>query len=130
MNHKTFGHFDILVNDFTGEGTEALPPPRQSNQATSQVAIPDGHTVIVGGLTRDRWSQANSGVPFLEKIPVLRLLGGNVSQSQGKDRLFIFIRPIILRDERFGDLLNVSGTPLYQAGVNEGFPESSPIYMK
>lgn len=122
--------FDILVNDFTGEGTDVLPPPRQSNQATSEVAIPDGHTVIVGGLTRERWSRADSGIPFLEKIPVARLFGGSLAQSRGEDRLFIFIRPIILRDERFGDLLNVSETPLYEAEINDGFPESCPIYMK
>lgn len=122
--------FDVLVNDFTGDGSETLPPPRQSNQVTSEVAIPDGHTVIVGGLTRARWSQSDSGIPFLERIPGLRLLGGSTSRGATEDRLFVFIRPIILRDDRFGDLLNVSGQPLQVAEVNDGFPFSAPIIMK
>lgn len=122
--------FDVLVNDFTGDGTETLPPPRQSNQVTSEVAIPDGHTVIVGGLTRERWSRSDSGIPYLERIPVLRLLGGNTTRGETADRLFVFIRPIILRDEQFGDLLNVSGQPLQVADVNDGFPVSAPVIMK
>ena len=122
--------FDVLVNDFTGDGTETLPPPRQSNQVTSEVAIPDGHTVIVGGLTRERWSRSDSGIPYLERIPVLRLLGGNTTRGETADRLFVFIRPIILRDEQFGDLLHVSGQPLQVAEVNDGFPVSAPVIMK
>lgn len=122
--------FDVLVNDFTGDGTETLPPPRQSNQVTSEVAIPDGHTVIVGGLTRERWSRSDSGIPYLERIPVLRLLGGSTTRGETADRLFVFIRPIILRDEQFTDLLNVSGKPLQIAEVSDGFPVSAPVIMK
>ncbi len=122
--------FDVLVNDFTGDGSENLPPPRQSNQVTSEVAIPDGHTVIVGGLTRERWSRSNTGIPYLERIPVLRLLGGSTTSGDSADRLFIFIRPIILRDEQFGDLMNVSGSSLRTAEVEDGFPYSAPCLMK
>lgn len=121
--------FDILVNDFTGDAAENLPPPRQSNQITSEVAIPDGHTVIVGGLTRERFSKVQRGIPLLENIPVLRLLGGNLSNGESSDRLFVFIRPVILRDEQFKDLIQYTFPATKESGANDGFPESKPRFM-
>ena len=64
----------ITVNSFTGTGGDGVPPPRQTDEVRSTVTIPDGHTVIVGGLNRKTSSVDFSGVPLIEKIPLLREL--------------------------------------------------------
>jgi len=43
--------YAVSVSTFVGEPTgPALPPPRQENQLQSIVTVPDGYTVVVGGL--------------------------------------------------------------------------------
>ena len=43
--------FNVSLNSFTGSGSNGVPPPRQTDQISSEVTVPDGYTVIVGGLT-------------------------------------------------------------------------------
>jgi len=61
--------FAITLNSFTGTPANGVPPSRQTEQVTSQITIPDGYTVIVGGLNRHNTSSDYQGVPGLEKIP-------------------------------------------------------------
>ncbi len=122
--------FDILVNDFTGAGNESLPPPRNTDQVTSQVSIPDGYTVIVGGLTRQRSSTDVQGIPFFENIPIFQLLNSNNSEGEREQRLFVFIKPIILKDDKFKDLRYLSGIEQREACVEGDFPSSSPVLIR
>ena len=96
--------FDVLINDFTGSGSENIPPPRNTDQVSSKVTIPNGHTVIVGGLSRKRKGSGTQGIPILKDIPIIKLLASNNSEGTRNQRLYVFIKPIILRDgEKFRD---------------------------
>ncbi|GAG24942.1 unnamed protein product, partial [marine sediment metagenome] len=44
--------YSITLNSFSGSGGGNLPPPRQTNALNSQITIPDGYAIVVGGLTR------------------------------------------------------------------------------
>ena len=71
------------------------------------VTIPDGKTVVVGGLKRSQPKAIPSpGCPLLtEHIPILRELTSLHHRIQDTTTsFFLFIRPKILRDSRFRDL--------------------------
>ncbi len=122
--------FDVLINDFTGTGSAGVPPPRNTDQVTSDVSIPDGHTVIVGGLTRRRVSDDLQGLPLIEQLPILRdLTNRQIKGSEGQ-RLFVFIKPIILRDDKFKDLRFLSELERNRASLPDDFPSSGPVLIR
>lgn len=122
--------FSVTVNDFSGTGADGVPPPRQTDDVTSQVTIPDGHTVIVGGLRRRRNSRDENFLPGLEHLSIFRLLGGNQSRSSGDELLFIFLKPVILRDDKFRDLRFLSEQERNRASIPDDLPQSSPILIR
>ncbi|HOF18821.1 MAG TPA: hypothetical protein PK082_07915, partial [Phycisphaerae bacterium] len=122
--------YSLTLNSFTGEGSTGVPPPRQTNTINSEVTIPDGYAVIVGGLTRKDVRQTSSHVPFLGDVPILKYLVGVEGKDSTQSTLFVFIRPIILRDDQFEDLKYLSSRDLEMAELSPQFPESSPLLMQ
>ena len=122
--------FTITQNTFTGTGADGVPPPRQTDEVTSQVTIPDGHTVIVGGLKRTSQGNDYSGFPIIDRIPVLRMLGGNQTRSSNRSSLFVFLKPIILRDDKFKELKYLSERDARCAGICPDFPTSEPVIIR
>ena len=123
--------FEVEFSTFDeGSTAGALPPPRQIDRVVSQVTIPNGHTVIVGGLNRKSDTNAFSGVPWLEKIPIVREVSSLRSDLTTSTSFFLFIRPRILRDDRFRDLKHLSQKSVYGAGIQGDYPPSKPIMMK
>ena len=122
--------YTITVNTFTGTATTGSPPPRKTDEIVSTVTIPDGHTVIVGGLNQQSVRRTNEGVPFLEKIPLIRLLGGNETDMSSSSSLFVFLRPVILRDDKFRKLRALSEIDVRRAHVRGDFPQSEPVLVK
>jgi len=106
-----------------------LPPPRTIDRVESTVTIPDGHTVIVGGLKRAKNSDSFDGIPGLENIPIIRELTSLASTADDSTSFFLFIRPVIMRDDRFADLKFYSEKSLHQAG-GSSLPQSQPRMMK
>ncbi len=121
--------YALTLNAFTGSGGDGVPPPRQTDEVSSQVTIPDGHTIIVGGLNRRNSSLDTKGIPFIEDIPILKYVAGNQTRAQACSSLFFFIRPIILRDDKFKDLKFLSEQDGRQARVPSQFPTSEPVWM-
>jgi general secretion pathway protein D len=121
--------FAVTLNSFTGTGSAGIPPPRQTEEVTSQVTIPDGYTVIVGGLNRSNDSHDYQGFPWIDQIPILKFLLGNVTISGSRNTMFVFIKPIILRDDKFKELKFVSDRDICRAKECPNFPESRPVWI-
>ena len=122
--------YRITRNDFTGTGTAGVPPPRQTDEIVSEVVIPDGHTLIVGGLNRTSTDESIDSFPFLENIPVVRALIRNRSTNGKQTSLFIFLKPVILRDDKFEDLKYYSERDLERATEPGDFPASLPVLLR
>ena len=122
--------YRITRNDFTGTGTAGVPPPRQTDEIVSEVVIPDGHTLIVGGLNRTSTDETVDSFPFLENIPVVRALVRNTSANGKQTSLFIFLKPVILRDDKFEDLKYYSERDLERATEPGDFPASLPVLLR
>jgi general secretion pathway protein D len=120
----------VTLNSFTGDGADGVPPPRQTNEVRSRVTVPDGYTIIVGGLTQKSSTNSLSGIPYLEKIPIIRELSSLSSSNSRDNSLFVFLRPIILEEDKFRDLRYLSRRSALTANEGHQFPASSPLLMK
>jgi general secretion pathway protein D len=123
-------NYSLSLSSFGEGGTASIPPPRQTNDISSEVTIPDGYTVVVGGLTRKDKSESESHIPFLGDIPLLKYLFGTTTRSHSETTLYVFIRPVILRDDRFEDLKYLSEGDCRTAELPPEFPTSQPIVMR
>ena len=104
-------------------------PQRKIDRVGSVVTIPDGKTVVVGGLKRGSTSEAFSGVPWIEKIPVLRELTSKTTTEDKCTSFFLFIRPKILRDSQFRDLQYLSGKDIREMEIPANEPVSRPMLI-
>jgi general secretion pathway protein D len=104
-----------------------LPPPRNVNESQGTVRVPSGHMVVLGGLTTTRSSELVDAVPFLADIPWFGELFKNRNKTDRQDTLFIFIRPVVLRDRRFRDLQLLSEQDIAAAGVEQSDSPVNPM---
>lgn len=123
-------NYSLTVSSFTGSGTGTAPPPRSADTLSSTIRVPDGYTVVVGGLTTETLAESSSHLPVVGDVPLIGWLFGSKTQSESKVRLYVFIRPTILRDERFEDLKFISGRDMKAAGVDDGFPPDRYQYVE
>ena len=122
--------FAISLSSFSGEGSNGVPPPRSSSSLSTHVRVPDGYTVIVGGLTSETESDSFAKIPLVGDIPYLGHLFQNRTRSQARSTLYAFIRPMILRDARFDDLKYISAADLAKIDVDRhDWPVSEPEWM-
>lgn len=78
-------------------------PPIKKSEIDSTVVIQDGDTVVIGGIVKSNDSNSVSGLPWLQKIPVLGWLFKTDSTSKEKTQLLIFITPKILKGPGFAE---------------------------
>ena len=122
--------YQVELSSFTGQGVNGSPPPRQTNTVGSEVTIPDGSTIIVGGLNGSRFSDVIDKIPLLGDIPLVGALFSNRTKSRSQSSLFVFIRPVILRDDQFKDLKFLSEGDVQNAGIPADFPSSEPLTLR
>jgi general secretion pathway protein D len=123
--------YTVSLSTFVGEPTSAeLPPPRQENRLSAVATIPDGSTVVVGGLEVETETEGESRVPWLGAIPLIGNLFKNQSKTTTKSRFFVFLRCNVMRAEGFEDLRYVSAPDLAEAGVDDGWPRLEPRVMR
>ena len=106
-----------------------LPPPRRTNVIQGTVRIPSDHMVVLGGLVNTREDESISAIPFISEIPIIGELAKNREQNQVHETLFIFIRPAVLRDPAFKDLLGLSADDVRKAKVAQDDGPDNPLKL-
>ena len=122
--------FNVALNSFTAPAGDGVPPPRQTDQIESKVTIPDGHTIIVGGLNRTIRTKTVDSFPFVENIPLIKQLARSTTKNSTRTSLFVFIKPVILREDKFRGLKYLSHRDLQNADEPGRFPFSEPTSIK
>jgi type IV pilus assembly protein PilQ len=69
-----------------------------SQQATTQLLVRDGETVVIGGLTVTEITVSKSGIPFLVDLPVIGALFGFRNNKEVRRDLLILVTPHIVDD--------------------------------
>ena len=64
------------------------------------ILVEDNEVIILGGLIRDKETQAESRVPLLGSIPGLGMLFRNRTTSTVKQNLMVFLRPTVLSNQQ------------------------------
>lgn len=112
------GDSEIITLDISEEITEALDHPMhktnqlsgiktsKTNMATS-VHVPNGHFLILSGMTRSVKTNENRGPPCLGAIPFIGGLFNKKDKKDEKTNILIFVRPhIINSSDEYIDLSN------------------------
>lgn len=68
------------------------------NDATTNVAVQDGQTIVIGGLIREDTSKSKSGVPFLSSIPYLGWLFGSWIDNKQRTEIIILLTPRVVKN--------------------------------
>jgi general secretion pathway protein D len=98
-------------SDF-GTITGERPPDTNSNEINTTVTVPDGSTIILGGLLKLNQSKGGTKVPILGDIPLIGGLFRSTSNSDLQRHMYVFVKAEIIRpdDKDFagGDLQRIS----------------------
>lgn len=123
--------YSVELSAFVGESvSEGLPPPRQQNSVDSVATIPDGFTVVVGGIESLTEAEAETRVPLIGSVPLVGELFKSRSKSMSRARFFVFIRANVMRRDGFEDLKYVSQRDLEAVELDDGWPEVRPAIMR
>jgi type IV pilus assembly protein PilQ len=83
--------------DFSRVAGQQLNPTLNTQQATTQVLVSDGGTVVIGGVIQTQNSVAISQVPLLGSIPLLGNLFKHTLVNTSTAELLFFITPKIIQ---------------------------------
>jgi len=83
--------------DFTNTSRDGVPTII-TREATTEMLVRDGDTVVIGGLYTHDMSVSRDGVPFFSKIPVIGVLFRRTRNRDATDELLFFITPRIIRE--------------------------------
>jgi type IV pilus assembly protein PilQ len=85
-------------------------PTEIAREATSNVLIQDGETVVLGGIFRNEANDTETGLPYLRSIPGVGWLFKRMLRRDRKDELLVFITPQVV------------------AGYNQGLPSATELW--
>jgi hypothetical protein len=86
-------------------------PTILTQELTTTVRVPNGSTIVLGGLITDDKTTSDSGLPGIYKIPIIGpLLGGDSNKQRNRSELVIMIQPIVVD----------SNAAMEKASVEEG----------
>ncbi|MCE9606400.1 MAG: general secretion pathway protein GspD, partial [Planctomycetia bacterium] len=91
---------DIDEQTTTSSGTTVQLPTFAFQTVTTTVSVPDGGTVLLGGIKRMTEVRHENGVPMLSKIPYINRLFENVAIGKASESLMMMVTPrIIIQSE-------------------------------
>ncbi|HDS85687.1 MAG TPA: hypothetical protein ENN97_10895, partial [Phycisphaerales bacterium] len=77
--------------------TYPRPPDLISTDVKTVTTVPDGSTIIMGGLERINQNKSNSKVPILGDLPLLGGLFRGINNKDEQSRLYVFVKANIIR---------------------------------
>ncbi|HEY1922035.1 MAG TPA: hypothetical protein VGG44_04660, partial [Tepidisphaeraceae bacterium] len=93
----TVGNTQIITpGGFTPPSLSVQEATEQRTEVRTRVTVPDGGTLMLGGVTIAGQINEEAGVPGLSKIPFLKRLTTNASESNDEQVLLILVKPTIL----------------------------------
>ena len=84
------------VAEITADGTPSIA----SNEASTELLVNDGNTIVIGGIIKSSVTDGDSGWPGLKNIPLLGWLFKTESKSTKDTELLVFITPTIVQLEQ------------------------------
>ncbi|MGE5295213.1 MAG: secretin N-terminal domain-containing protein [Solirubrobacterales bacterium] len=86
----------LTRSDFTSTSDEK-PPDQTSSNVGTVVTVPDGSTIILGGMLKLNQNKGGSKVPILGDLPLIGGLFRSIDNSDVQRMLYIFVRAQVIR---------------------------------
>jgi len=96
------------ANSVVTSGTTVQLPTFEVISVATTVSVPDGGTVLLGGIKRLREGRSEFGVPLLSKVPYIDRLFRNVGIGRETDSLMMMVTPHIIIQEEEEERLGIS----------------------
>jgi general secretion pathway protein D len=93
------------------EGTTVQLPTFAFTTVTTTVSVPDGGTVLLGGIKRLQEGRNERGLPLLSKVPYVSRLFKNVGIGRTTQSLMMMVTPRIIIQEEEEARLGIEVTP-------------------
>lgn len=95
----------------SAQGTTVQLPSFSFVTVSTTVSVPDGGTVLLGGVKRLSEGRNEFGVPLLSKLPYLNRLFRNVGIGRETQSLMMMVTPRIIIQEEEEELLGIPASP-------------------
>jgi len=89
---------NLIRSDF-GIISGEKPPDKTQSEINTKVTVPNGSTIILGGLLKLNQSKGGSKVPILGDIPLVGGLFRGVNNSDIQKKLYVFVKAEVIRPE-------------------------------
>jgi general secretion pathway protein D len=101
---------DFAVDYIGEEGTisefRASVPEMSYTTVSTRVNVPDGGTILLGGMKVSKEIEKEAGVPILSKLPIINRLFSNRTYIKDQQIILVLVKPnIILQEESETDAL-------------------------
>jgi general secretion pathway protein D len=85
------------INGYTTISGVGNIPNTDKRTLSSEIAVRNGDTVMLGGFIKNQKSTSRSGVPFLQDIPLLGNLFSQRNDQKQREELIVMMRPTVLK---------------------------------
>jgi general secretion pathway protein D len=82
-----------------GPAPAGTAPPINTRSVQTNIAVPSGQTMVMGGLILDGDDNNSKGLPLLSRIPVLGGLFGSQELRKARTELVLFVTPRVVDTE-------------------------------
>ena len=87
-----------VSNPSSGQPSVGGNSPIDDRKVKTSVAVQSGETVLLAGLIKETKGTGSSGVPYLDRIPVVGSLFGSKSLQNDREDVLVLITPTVIRD--------------------------------
>ncbi|UCC22223.1 MAG: hypothetical protein JSW23_10575, partial [Planctomycetota bacterium] len=91
---------ELVRSDFLPRENLEVPPDTTEANVKTVVTVPDGKTIILGGLITLNQSKGGNKVPLLGDIPLVGGLFRSTLNTDDEAKLYVFVKANILRPDK------------------------------
>lgn len=89
----------LTRSDFRETEDEESPPDTTSSEVTTGVTVPDGSTIILGGMVKLNQNKGGTKVPLLGDIPLVGGLFRSIKNADTESKLYVFVKAEVIRPD-------------------------------
>ena len=102
----------LTRSDFLPTTDATKPPNKTESEVNTNVTVPDGSTIILGGMLKLNQTKGTAKVPLLGDLPLVGGLFRSISNTNNESKLYVFVKAEIIRPATLAkgmdDLKNLS----------------------
>lgn len=108
------GYVSLLIQQEVNQATNEVAfdaPVISTREASTQVLVRDGQTIVLGGLRDHERDVTKSGVPILSSLPIIGGLFGSSNRQTNETELYLFLTPRIIKTDADVDSVTAPRLP-------------------